>query len=464
VSELKGLEKISQTEKLCDKIMPLEFQLKPSQEIKMPSIEKISQFLDSNEGKIRISALYGGGEEVAEEQLGRYRRLLQKFYEAFPDHQEVGLFSAPGRTEVGGNHTDHNLGRVLAAAVDLDAIAAAAPNEEGLVRVHSQGYPALMLRVDELEPAKAERNTSAALIRGVLARFAQLGYRIGGFDAVIESRVPRGSGLSSSACYEVLIGTILNHLYNAGEMEPLLLAQISQYAENHYFGKPSGLMDQTASAVGGFVTIDFKDPSAPLVKKVNFDFGASGYSVVIVDTRGDHAGLTGEYAAVQQEMKAVARLLGGETLSEFSEEQVLENIARLRQEAGDRAVLRSLHFFRDDRRVVEQVVALEMNDFLRFLSLVNASGRSSWMLLQNCYPATAVRQQGIPIALAVSEAILGERGAWRVHGGGFAGTIQAFVPNDLLEDYVGRLEGVMGAGSCYAVRIRAEGAVRLLLT
>lgn len=429
----------------------------------MPPLEKINQFLDSQAGRNYLSNLYGSSPEVLDEQKQRYQDLLHKFHIAFPEHSEAQVFSAPGRTEVGGNHTDHNAGRVLAAAVNLDAVAVAAPNGDGLVRVRSHGYPALTMRIDELGPDETEKNSSAALVRGILARFNQLGYSIGGFDAVLESRVPKGSGLSSSACYEVLIGTILNHLYNRGAIEPLRLAQIGQFSENHYFGKPSGLMDQTASAVGGFVAIDFKDARSPEVRKVEFDFAASGYALVIVDTRGDHAGLTGEYAAVQQEMKSVARLLGGEVLREFSEQTVLDNISRLREQAGDRAVLRALHFFRDNRRVAEQVAALERSDFRHFLRLVNESGRSSWMLLQNCYPPNATRSQGIPVALAVSEAILGERGAWRVHGGGFAGTIQAFVPLDLLETYIQRMDAVMGSGSSQPVFIRSEGALRLPL-
>jgi galactokinase len=427
----------------------------------MPPLENITEFLDSQAGQSYFARLYGSSSAVQVEQRERYKALLHKFRSAFPEQGQAQVFSAPGRTEVGGNHTDHNAGCVLAAAVDLDAVAVAGINREGLVRVRSQGYPTILLRVDELAPVEAEKNTSAALIRGVLARFQQLGFSTGGFDAAVESRVPKGSGLSSSACYEILMGTILNHLYNAGRVDPVLLAQIGQYAENRYFGKPSGLMDQTASAVGGFVTIDFKDASSPLVKKVDFDFSASGCSLVIVDTKGDHAGLTDEYAAVQQEMRAVAHALGGEVLREFSEADVVENVARLRQQTGDRAVLRALHYYRDNRRVGQMVEALEGNDFGRFLRLVNESGRSSWMLLQNNYTTQAVHQQGIPIALAVSEAILGERGAWRVHGGGFAGTIQAFVPVDLLPVYIRRMEAVMGPGSCYPILVRPVGAVRL---
>jgi galactokinase len=275
--------------------------------------------------------------------------------------------------------------------------------------------------------------------------------------------VPKGSGLSSSAAYEVLMAAILNHTYNQGEINRVTLAQIGQYAENEYFGKPCGLMDQTTSAVGGFVTIDFKDFENPVVSKVNYDFEAGGHTLVIVNTAGDHADLTDEYIALENEMKAVAHAMGGQVLREFSERAVLEKLPDLRSMVDDRAILRAIHFYHDDARVVEQVDALELDDFDRFLRLINESGRSSWMLCQNCYSPKTIEQQGITIALTLSESLLGDRGAWRVHGGGFAGTIQAFVPNDMLPVYVDRIERVFGTGSCHTVRIRSAGVIKMLV-
>lgn len=429
----------------------------------MPSIETIIDYLNAEGGRAYLSSLYGEPHPSTRViQVERYLGLLDRFLELYPARQEVNFYSAPGRTEVGGNHTDHNAGRVLAAAVDLDIIAVAAPNHEGVVRVHSEGFPPTLVKLSQLGLIRGERYTATSLVRGVCARFQQLGYQVGGFDAAVTSTVPKGSGLSSSAAYEVLMATILNHLYNQGSLDPLSLAQIGQYAENAYFGKPSGLMDQTASAVGGFVSIDFKDFDHPLVRKVDFDFAASGYTLVIVDTAGDHTDLTAEYAAAEVEMKAVANALGGSVLREFSESQVLENIASLREVVSDRAILRAIHFYRDDHRVVEQVAALEAGDFTQFLELVNDSGRSSWMLLQNCYPPGEVQHQGLTIALAISEALLDGRGAWRVHGGGFAGTIQAFVPDDLLPEYIKGMETVFGRASCHAVHIRPAGALSLM--
>jgi galactokinase len=312
----------------------------------------------------------------------------------------------------------------------------------------------------ELDPVEEEKYTAASLIRGVCARFKQLDFKAGGFDAVASSRVPKGSGLSSSAAYEVLIAAILNDLYNQGELHPVLLAQIGQYAENEYFGKPCGLMDQITCAVGGFVTIDFQDFANPLVKKVDYDFASSGYMLVIVDTAGDHAGLNAEYQALEHEMKSVARALGGQVLRQFSLEQLLDQIPSIRGTVSDRAILRAVHFYQDDRRVVEQVEALEAKDFPRFLDLIVESGESSWMLCQNCYTPKSIDVQGITLALAASEALLKGRGAWRVHGGGFAGTIQAFVPDDLLPVYTQRIERIFGPGSCHAIRIRPGGAMR----
>lgn len=308
-----------------------------------------------------------------------------------------------------------------------------------------------------------ERYTSSALIRGISARLAALRYKIGGFRACLVSDVPKGSGLSSSAAYEVMIATILNHFYNQGAIDPVEIAVISQYAENIYFGKPSGLMDQTTCSVGGFVTIDFKDAAQPLVHKVDYDFSRSGYNLVIVETGGDHADLNDDYAALAGEMKSVAREMGGNVLRQTSKEQVLANLAHLRGKVNDRALLRAFHFFDDDQRVVDEVALLEAGQFEAFLKLVIASGRSSCLLNQNCYSTRNPTEQGISLALALSEVLLGDRGAWRVHGGGFAGTIQAFVPRDLASAYVEKMKGIFGQESVYPISIRAAGSIRVNL-
>lgn len=422
---------------------------------------QIVDVLQSDRANQVLATLYGSAPAELQKQRGRYSQTIEQFTRVFPRATEIELFSAPGRTEVGGNHTDHNAGRVLAAAVDLDIIAAVSRNEDGVVRVRSETYPAGDVKIDELAVIESEKFTSTALIRGVCARLKQLGYEIGGFDAYTTSNVPEGSGLSSSAAFEVLVVAILNELFNAGRVDPVLAAQIGQYAENFYFGKPCGLMDQTTCAVGGFVTIDFADFDSPVVRKVEYDFAASGYSLVIVNTGGSHADLHSDYIALENEMKDVARALGGEVLREFTKKDVLDRVSYLRSKVSDRAILRALHFFGDDQRVVDQVQALESNDFGHFLDLVIESGRSSWMLCQNCYSCSNVEQQGISLALAVTGDTLAGRGAWRVHGGGFAGTIQAFVPGDLLDPYVEQMWAIFGQDSCHALMIRPAGAVRL---
>ncbi|MHB0856152.1 MAG: galactokinase [Anaerolineae bacterium] len=427
----------------------------------MPTISAMRTFVQSHRADGVLTTLYGKAPAALAQQRARYGALLDRFVALYPAQDEVRLFSTPGRSEVGGNHTDHNAGRVLAAAVDLDVIAAAARNDEGVIRLHSEGFPPNAVQVSALDPVAQERYSSNALIRGACARMQQLGYRIGGFDACTTTSVLKGSGLSSSAAFEVLVVSILNHLYNDGRMDPVLAAKIAQYAENQFFGKPCGLMDQTTCAVGGFVTIDFRDFANPLVKKVSFDLAASGYALIIVDTGGNHADLNEDYAALEREMKDVARTLGGRVLREFSKERVLAEIPRLRGQVSDRAILRALHFYSDDQRVVDQVAALEQGDLAGFLGLVKASGLSSWTLAQNCYSSQAVEEQGIPVALAVSAEILAGRGAWRVHGGGFAGTIQAFVPADLVDTYMAAMQGIFGASSCHRLMIRPVGAVEV---
>ena len=408
-----------------------------------------------------LQRLYGARPGAAEQARDRFRELARRHAAAFPEDREVECFSVPGRTEVGGNHTDHNGGRVLAAAVDLDIAAVAARAADGLAAVESEGYEPQRIELKSLQAREEERFRPAALTRGIAARLSELGYRIGAFHASLSSRVLKGSGLSSSAAYEVAIGTILNHLYNGGRIPAVELAGACRYAENVYYGKPCGLMDQTTCAVGGFVAIDFADPAAPLVERIEVDFAATGFALVIVDTGGHHADLTEDYAAIERERKETARALGAQNLRGGSRERLLEQAAALRRTVGDRAFLRALHFYDDDRRAAEEAAALRRGDFREFLRLVVESGESSWMLLQNCYPPGAAREQGIPLALAVSRSVLEGQGAWRVHGGGFAGTIQAFVPAGLLPRYLARMRELFGPDSCHELTVRQAGAVKL---
>jgi galactokinase len=404
--------------------------------------------------------LYGRQEDKRRQQSKRYVALIRKF-RVFSAVKEVELFTSPGRTEIGGNHTDHNHGRVLAGAVNLDNLAVAAPNDTNIIRIQSEGYPLFEVNLSNLQPDKSERFASAALVRGICSRMNELGYAIGGFDACIDGGVPKGSGLSSSASFEVLIGAILNELFNRGRLDPIQNAIISQYAENHYFGKPCGLMDQTACAMGGLITIDFEDPSKPIVRKVHFDFVSTGYALVITDTGGNHADLNAEYASLPADMKAVAAEMGAQVLRQVSLEQVLEITPKIRGKVGDRAILRAIHFQGDNQRVAEQVAALEQNDFKAFLRMVIDSGHSSYMYNQNIFPANNVNEQGVSLALALSEIVLKGEGAWRVHGGGFAGTIQAFVPQRLLDKYINTLEHVFGNGACRSLFIRQKGTGKI---
>ena len=366
------------------------------------------------------------------------------------------IFSAPGRTELGGNHTDHQHGLVLAAAVTLDTKAAAAENNDGCIRVISEGYAPVTVPIDELEKHPEERNTAAALVRGVAAGFARRGYGVRGFDAYVVSDVLPGSGLSSSAAFEVLIGTVINAL-SGGALSPAEIARIGQYAENEYFGKPSGLMDQTASAVGGIVAIDFADPGAPVITPVEFDFAECGYALCIIDSGADHAELTEEYAAITNELKAVCRVFGKEHLREVDEHEFYARIAEVRRAAGDRAALRAAHVFNENKRCAVETAALGNGDFERFLQLVTESGRSSWMYLQNVIPTGSTARQELAFALLLCGKLLGGRGAFRVHGGGFAGTVQAFVPEDMLAGFRAGVDSVLGAGSCHVLSIRREG-------
>lgn len=396
-------------------------------------------------------------EHLIEQQKQRYLDLLQVYEELF-EEEEVFLFSTPGRTEVSGNHTDHQKGRVLAASVTMDAIAVVSKTEE-TITVQSDNYSIDPITITDLTKKESEENTSMALIRGVVARFKELGYQYGGFNAAITSSVLKGSGISSSAAFEVLIGTILNHLYNDGRISPIEIAQIGQYAENVYFNKPSGLMDQMACSVGGFVAIDFKDTAHPVVEPISFNLAENGYKLCLVDTGGNHADLSSEYGSMVIEMKEVAHFFKKEVLREVEEQEFYRNLANLRDVVSDRAILRAYHFFHENKRVVQIKEDLENNDIAGFKRHIIESGYSSFMYLQNVYSTLDVYSQGLSVALALSEDILKEVGAYRVHGGGLAGTIQAFVPNDLVEIYQKTIEEVFGIGKCHVLAIRPVGSV-----
>lgn len=370
-------------------------------------------------------------------------------------------FSAPGRTEIGGNHTDHQRGRVLAGAVNLDTVAAVKVNGTNVIRILSQGYPLCQVDLTVLEPVESEKNSTMALIRGVAARFIQLGCKVEGFDAYCQSTVLPGSGLSSSAAFEVLVGTIINHLFFNGRVSQPEIAMIGQYAENVFFGKPCGLMDQTASAVGGMVTIDFAEKDHPDIQPVDFDFAACGHALCIIDSGADHADLTDEYAAVTEDFKALCRHFGKEVLTQVEEADFYAAIPALRKECGDRAVLRGVHEYAENKRVTQQVKALRENNFDRFLQLIKESGYSSFMYLQNVIPAGYVAHQDMAVALGLCEHYLQGRGAYRVHGGGFAGTVQAFVPVDILEQFKTGIEAALGEGACHVLSIRPEGGVEV---
>ncbi len=375
----------------------------------------------------------------------------------------VHYFTAPGRSEIGGNHTDHQQGCVLACAVSLDAIAAAAPTGDNIVRVKSEGYPDVEIDLGNLTATAAESGTSASLIRGIAARFSALGYSIGGFEAAVSSQVPGGSGLSSSAAYEVLIGAIFDGLFNSGSVPPEELARIGQWAENHFFGKPCGLMDQTASAMGGVTAIDFYDPATPRIRPLAVDFARFGYTLCIIDTGGSHVDLTSDYAAIPAEMNQVAALLGAPHLRYVSQDALLAAIPKIRKQVGDRALLRALHFLADNERAQQEARCLSDGNFDAFLELIRASGRSSWMYLQNLYPSGATTEQPAALALAYCEAILGSKGACRVHGGGFAGTIQAFVPTSDCQSFTTKMEALTGPGSCRVLSVRLTGAAEVTL-
>ena len=410
-----------------------------------------------------FSALYGSEPATLAAQRERYSTLVDRFAEEYGADREVRLYSAPGRTEIGGNHTDHNNGVVMAAAVNLDVVAVVSPNEDNVVRVKSYGFD----KIDDVDlsiltPQKREMEHSAGLIRGVAAGFVEAGGKVGGFDAYTTSDVLRGSGLSSSAAFEVCMGAIFRGEYNDNDMEKfsqVKIAQIGQYAENVFFGKPCGLMDQTACAVGSAITIDFKDPANPVVGTAKFDLATYNFALCISDTKGSHADLTDDYAAIRREMESVAEQFGKPVLREVDEQEFLKAIPSLRSKVGDRAVVRAIHFYNDCRRAADLCAAIRDDRFEEFLQLVIEGGHSSFEFNQNAYSIKNPQEQGVPLALAISQKVLKGRGAWRLQGGGFAGTIQAFVPVDLLEEYRAAIDALFGEGSCHVLSVRNYGAV-----
>ena len=410
-----------------------------------------------------FSALYGSDPATLAAQRERYSTLVDRFAEEYGADREVRLYSAPGRTEIGGNHTDHNNGVVMAAAVNLDVVAVVSPNEDNVVRVKSYGFD----KIDDVDlsiltPQKREMEHSAGLIRGVAAGFVEAGGKVGGFDAYTTSDVLRGSGLSSSAAFEVCMGAIFRGEYNDNDMEKfsqVKIAQIGQYAENVFFGKPCGLMDQTACAVGSAITIDFKDPANPVVGTAKFDLATHNFALCISDTKGSHADLTDDYAAIRREMESVAEQFGKPVLREVDEQEFLKAIPSLRSKVGDRAVVRAIHFYNDCRRAADLCAAIRDDRFEEFLQLVIEGGHSSFEFNQNAYSIKNPQEQGVPLALAISQKVLKGRGAWRLQGGGFAGTIQAFVPMYLLEEYRADIDALFGEGSCHVLSVRNYGAV-----
>lgn len=414
---------------------------------------------------VRFAKLYGSDEGVLASQRARYAALIDEFASRYGADRDIALFSVPGRSELSGNHTDHNHGCVIAGSIDLDIIAVAAKNEDSTVRIKSEGFPEDVVDVETFKtPVESRFGKSDALIAGVADGFRARGYKVGGYDACTTSSVLKGSGLSSSAAFENMVGLMLSHFYNEGSVDFVTLAQISQYSENKFFGKPCGLMDQVACAAGGIVSIDFADTTAPIVEKVDFDLTEAGYCLCIVNTGGNHADLTPDYAAVPAEMKAVAAELGATVLRETDREALMKNIAALREKVGDRAILRALHFFAENDRVAEQKSALKSGDLEKYFAGVLSSGRSSFCYLQNVYTTANVAEQGISLALNLCESFLSKLDkptAWRVHGGGFAGTVQAYVPTENAQDFVKLLESVFGEGSCYLLHIRLSGAVKV---
>ena len=403
------------------------------------------------------------GEAAVAKQKARYGAAMDEFAKIYGSDRDIHLFSVAGRSELSGNHTDHNYGCVVAASIDLDIIAVASAREDSVIRIKSEGFPEDVVDFSVYNaPVKEKFGSSQSIIAGMCAGFLKDGYKIGGFDAYTTSNVLKGSGLSSSAAFEDMVGNILSHMYNDGAVSNVEIAKLAQFSENEFFGKPCGLMDQMACAVGGIIAIDFADPKAPIVSKVDFDLSAQGYNLCIVDTGGNHADLTDDYASVPTEMKSVAAYFGKKVLREVDEAELIAAIPALRGKVGDRAILRALHFLSENKRVAKQKAALEAGDLDAYFAQVLLSGKSSFCYLQNVYTTKNLEEQGLSLALCLAEQYLsGKRAAYRVHGGGFAGTIQAYVPTSEVEGFRKLMDGVFGEGKCIVLRIRPEGAVKL---
>ena len=426
---------------------------------------KINEVISSiKNGRLDASLISLYGEAKLESAKERYLSAINEFESIYGSDRDISLFSVAGRSEISGNHTDHNHGKVIAASIDLDIIAVASPTDGSVIRIKSEGFPEDCVDFSEYCKADSEKfGTSASIIAGMVEGISSKGFKVGGFDAYTTSSVLKGSGLSSSAAFEDMVGTILSHLYNDGAIDNVQIAKLAQYAENVFFGKPCGLMDQVACAVGGIVSIDFKDLSAPVIEKLNFDITAAGYNLCIVNTGGNHADLTGDYASVPAEMKSVAAHFGKSVLREVSAEDVISAIPELREKVGDRAILRALHFINENKRVADQVTALKADDIDRFFKGVLESGRSSFCYLQNVYTTKNVSEQGLSLALCLADNYLSDKkAAFRVHGGGFAGTIQAFVPADHVEGFRQLMDAAFGIGACLILRVRRDGAIRII--
>ena len=425
------------------------------------NVKEMITAIESGRFDENLKAVYVTDDAV-EKQKPRYVETLNDFGELFGYDREVSIMSAPGRTEVCGNHTDHNNGKVLAASINLDAIAVASKNDDNTIRVKSKGHRMNVVDLNNLEPNEDNFGDSTTLVQGVAAGIKNLGYAVSGFDACTTSDVMGGSGLSSSAAFEVLLGSVLSHMFNDGKISAVDIAKVAQYSENVFFGKPCGLLDQMASSVGTFVSIDFKSTKDPVINKIDFDFASSGHSLCIVDTHGNHSDLTDDYAAVRAEMESVAKAMGKNVLREITYEEFFDALPNLVGKVNDRALLRAVHFFGENKRVDKAVACLEANDFEGFKQVIIESGRSSFMLNQNVYTPKNPTEQKLSLALAVSKEILDGKGAWRVHGGGFAGTIQAFVPNEILDEYKNALEEIFGEGSCHILIIRPVGGTQVI--
>ena len=416
-----------------------------------------------SQGKLDETLSYIYGENAVSYQRERYAKAIDEFEKIYGDG-EISLYSVAGRSELSGNHTDHNCGCVIAASIDLDIIAVAKKRDDGVIRVKSEGFSEDAVDTAKYTaPIENKFGTSESIIAGMCAGFTKNGYAIGGFDAYTSSNVLKGSGLSSSAAFEDMVGNILSHMYNDGKVDNVEIAKLAQYAENVFFGKPCGLMDQVACAVGGIVAIDLADPKAPIIDKLDFDLSEKGYNLCIVNTGGNHADLTDDYASIPTEMKAVSAHFGKAVLREINRDSLVKEIPALRKKVGDRAILRALHFLGENERVAKQKQALVEGDIDAFFDNVIASGRSSFCYLQNVYTTKNLTEQGLSLALCLAEGYLSDkRSAWRVHGGGFAGTIQSFVPFDRVEGFRTLMDSVFGEGKCIVLRIRPVGAVKVL--